>query len=73
MAKNISWVTTRKEAIEEFVEHNLPTVEQEYEQDGEQDTVARREAWHNFVDWLHSNYQVSDWQVNNWTIPTVCG
>jgi len=73
MAKNINWVTTRKEAIEEFVEHNLPTVQRVHEQDGEQDTVARREAWHNFVNWLHSNYQISDWQANNWTIPAVCG
>lgn len=73
MAKNLRWVTTRNQAIEEFEQTELPFVELQYEQDGIPDLVARREAWHNFVNWLHENYQISDWQANNWTIPDCCG
>jgi len=73
MAKNLRWGTTRNEAIEEFEQTELPFVELQYEQDGIPDLVARREAWHNFVNWLHENYQISDWQANNWTIPDCCG
>ena len=73
MAKNLRWVTTRNQAIEECEQTELPFVELQYEQDGIPDLVARREAWHNFVNWLHENYQISDWQANNWTIPDCCG
>ena len=73
MAKNLRWVTTRNQAIEEFEQTELLFVELQYEQDGIPDLVARREAWHNFVNWLHENYQISDWQANNWTIPDCCG
>ena len=73
MSKNISWVTTRDEAIEHFKANELTTVQQRYEQDGIPDTTARREAWHDFVDWLHGNYQISDWQIANWSIPEICG
>jgi hypothetical protein len=46
-------------------------------QEGEQlmgypDTVARSEAWSNFVDALHANEQISDWQVSNWEHPDCC-
>ena len=73
MAKNINWVTTRDEAIEQFEINELPGVQQLYEQDGIPDTIARRESWHNFVDWLNKNYQISDWQAANWSIPEICG
>ena len=63
MAKNISWVTTRDEAIEEFEQCAR----------GVPDIPARREAWHDFVNWLHSNHQISDWQATNWNIPDCCG
>ena len=73
MAKNISWVTTRDEAIEEFEQYNLTAVQQMYEQDGVPDIPARRESWHDFVNWLHSNHQISDWQAANWNMPDCCG
>ena len=73
MAKKLRWGTTRHRAIEEFEQTELPFVERQYEQDGIPDLVARREAWHNFINWLHENQEISDWQVNNWTIPDCCG
>ena len=73
MAKNLRWVTTRNQAIEEFKQTELPFVEIKYEQDGIPDLIARREAWHDFVNWLHENQEISDWQANNWTIPDCCG
>jgi hypothetical protein len=30
---------------------------------------ARREAWCNWVDSLHSDGQISDWQADNWDHP----
>ena len=73
MAKNLRWVTTRNQAIEQFEQTELPFVELQYEQDVIPDLVARREAWHDFVNWLHENHEISDWQANNWTIPECCG
>ena len=73
MAKNLRWVTTRDEAIEEFEQYSLLAVEQMYEQDGVPDIPARREAWHDFVNWLHCNNQISDWQAANWNMPDCCG
>ena len=45
----------------------LPMVKEQFEQDGEPDIVARSEAWSNYVDSLHCDEQISDWQAQNWS------
>ena len=69
MASNLHTVITRDEAIANFTENILPWVKEQYEQDGVADFPARSEAWNNFVDDLHQDGKISDWQVNNWSHP----
>ena len=39
---------------------------------GHVDIPARSEAWSNYVDALHSDEVISDWQVSNWEHPDCC-
>ena len=73
MAKNLYTVMTRDEAIDQFLESYLPAVQRAYEQDGEPDYIARREAWHNYTDFLCRSHKISDWQAENWSVPEICG
>lgn len=65
-------VITRDEAIDQFIDSVLPAVVEEYEQDGELDGPARREAWNNFTDYLCKAGEISDWQYANWSQPEEC-
>ena len=65
-------VTTRDEAIQQFEETELPACIDSFEQDGELDGPARREAWNNFTDYLCKSNQISDWQYANWSQPECC-
>ena len=67
MASNLDHVITFDQACEQFTDCILPMVQEEYEQDGIPDIPARSEAWSNFVDGLHCNDEISDWQANNWS------
>ena len=69
MASNLDHVMTFDQACEQFTDCILPMVQEQFEQDGERDVVARCEAWSNFVDGLHRDEQISDWQVHNWGHP----
>ena len=69
MASNLYQVITREQAIASFEEYILPSVQEEYEQDGEADYTARSEAWSDYVDGLHADHQISDWQLENWDHP----
>tara|TARA_B100000700_G_scaffold285527_1_gene339603 strand:+ start:125 stop:298 length:174 start_codon:yes stop_codon:yes gene_type:complete len=51
----------------------LPFVKEQYEQDGEIDWPARREAWNNWTDSLCQDGLISDWQYDNWSHPRCCG
>ncbi len=51
----------------------LPMVQEHFEQDGEPDWPARREAWNNWTDSLCKDRLISDWQYENWTHPRCCG
>ncbi len=73
MAKNLRTVMTRDEAIDQFLESYLPTVQRVYEQDGVPDYIARSESWNNYVDFLNKSNKISDWQANNWSHPQCCG
>ncbi len=62
MASNLRTVMTRDEAIEIFDNCILPLVVHSYEQDGEPDWPARREAFNNWTDAMCKDGQISEWQ-----------
>jgi len=69
MASNLYQVITREQAIASFEEYELPIIQQDEQRLGHIDTVARSEAWNNYVDSLWQSQQISDWQLENWDHP----
>ena len=72
MASQLDTVMTHSEATEMFTNEILPTITQYFEQDGEPDIIARSEGWSNWIDELHTDELISDWQVANWEHPDCC-
>ena len=66
-------VTTRDEAIQQFEETELPACIDSFEQDGELDGPARREAWNNFTDSLCKEREITSYQYETWVHPACCG
>ena len=73
MATNLNKVITYEKAVQMFIDHELPDIQNQYGQDGIADRPARNEGWHNFVNWLWENKEISDWQAENWSVPEICG
>ena len=72
MASQLDTVLTFDVAEAQFEDCILPMI-QEFEQRlGHVDIVARSEAWSDYVDSLHADEQISDWQVSNWEHPDCC-
>jgi hypothetical protein len=69
MASNLPRVMTFAQAAETFTLEILPMVQEAYEQDGDPDWPARREAWNNWTDAMCKDQQISDWQYMNWGHP----
>jgi len=63
MARRLEDVTTM--CIETFTHTELPAVKAAYEQDGEVDKPARREAWCNWVDYLNKEGRISEYEAAN--------
>jgi len=63
MARRLEDVTTM--CIETFTHTELPAVKAAYEQDGEVDKPARREAWSNWVDYLNKEGRISEYEAAN--------
>ena len=72
MATNLTKVMTYERAVQIFIDHELPDIQNQYEQDGVPDTIARREHWFNWVDWMNKSSEISDWQAANWSVPDIC-
>ncbi len=72
MATNLDTVTLFAEAVEQFTDLILPMIQESERRLGHVDIPARSEAWSNFVDSLHSDEAISDWQVENWEFPDCC-
>ena len=72
MAINLPKVITYKRAVQMFIDHELPDIQNQYEQDGIPDYIARREHWFNWVDWMNRSSEISDWQAANWSVPDIC-
>jgi len=71
--RDISSPILHADACDQFEFDILPFIQDEYEEDGEPDWPARREAWNNWTDMLCKDGLISDWQYNNWSQPRVCG
>ena len=72
MASQLDTVMTFDAAEAQFEACYLPLFQESEQRMGHPDTVARSEAWSNFVDALHANEEISDWQVANWEHPPCC-
>ena len=72
MASNLDRVMTFEQAEAEFIDCILPSIQEREQRLGHVDIVARSEAWSNFIDSLHCDEQISDWQVANWEHPDCC-
>ena len=60
-------VTLWIDAVETWEEYSLPHVMRRH--DGSLDTVAASEDWSYFVDSMHRDGDISDWQNHNWSCP----
>lgn len=60
---------TWDEAVQEFMEHILPLVREQYEQDDIPDISARREAWNNWTDMLCKDGTITVEQYEDWDHP----
>ena len=65
-------ITTRDRAIEIFIDHEIPDIQSKYEQDGEPDYIARREAWFNWIDLMCKNGEINYNQAKDWDLPDCC-
>lgn len=65
---------TKAQAVAEFKEIILPTIEQTQYAYGVTriDWPQRRMAWNNFTDGLHRDGRITDNQVNHWSQPPCC-
>ena len=60
---------SEQDIVNEFVEYVLPYVQQEYEQDGITDAIARREHFNNYVSYFCENGLVSEELANEICLP----
>ena len=65
-------IMSREKAIQVFIDHELPDIEIAYEQDGIPDYIARREHWHNWLDWMCRSNEINYDQAKDWDIPDCC-
>ena len=63
---------TREKAIQIFIDHEIPDIQNEYEQDGIPDFIARRECWHNWLDWMCNSGEINYNQAKDWDTPDCC-
>ena len=69
MASQLDTVILFADACETFTTEILPMIQESEQRLGHVDIPARSEAWSNFVDALHANEEISDWQYMNWGHP----
>jgi hypothetical protein len=72
MASQLDTVLTFDQATEQFTDSILPMIQESEKRLGHVDIPARSEAWSDYVDGLHADEQISDWQVSNWEHPDCC-
>jgi len=60
---------TKVEAVRIYKEEILPSVKDQYEQDGITDKPARQFAWQCFIDSLCKNGEITQRQYDTWGNP----
>lgn len=60
---------TKSQIDQIFIESVLPLIKAEYEQDGRKDIPARCEAYNNYIDGLHKDDVITNFQVRSYCIP----
>lgn len=63
---------TKKQAVAVWREDVLPSVKEQYEQDGRPDRVARSESWNDWIDMMIRDRCVPR-SAGDWTHPRECG
>ena len=67
MASQLDHVILYADAVQQFEDCILPMIQEDEKNLGHVDIPARSEAWSNYVDSLHCDEQISDWQAQNWS------
>jgi hypothetical protein len=62
---------TRLAAINNFVETVFPDIRKKESLMEKVDMPLRREVWNVYVDSLHRDGQITDWQASNWNFPEI--
>ena len=65
----------KQQVIELFKESILPGIEEVEANQPKgtgKDKPYRRQSWHDFVDGLNKEGEVTDRQANTWTVPKIC-
>lgn len=61
----------KRQAVQQFKEDILPIIKNLYEQDGKKDSIARSEAWNNWIDLLVKDGTLPKSAID-WVHPKVC-
>jgi hypothetical protein len=64
--ENPDYELTFEQAVEVFTKTHLPYVIKDF---GEDDVIAKREAWNNWTDAICKNGVITEWQYDNWDNP----
>lgn len=62
---------TKRDAISQFMKSTFARIKEVEDQLGRPDLPLRRELWSVYVDTLHRDGQITDWQANNWGQPEI--
>jgi hypothetical protein len=60
---------SKAQVLKMFRSDVLPSIKNQYEQDGRVDHPARAEAWNNFTDALREDRLISNHAYETWTNP----
>lgn len=60
---------TKKQVLNSFQTYILPHIRETYERDGRVNTIARREAWNDYMDMMHEEGNITTKQYKTWMNP----
>lgn len=62
---------TKREAINQFMGSTFARIKEVEDKLGRRDMPLRRELWTVYVDTLHRDGHITDWQADNWGQPEI--
>ena len=63
---------TRTQAIAIFEQYVIPAIRRAKEPPALACPDERIKAWDNYITTLHAANNISDWQLNHWSLPDIC-